>query len=128
MSNGEDVESRDPARAEAGVLAAGLLGSVATFVAASSCCLLPVLAAAAGIGGAWAATFEFLLPYHSGLLGVSLTAIGIGFWRVYRSGACARPAVRGFPVIPLRWQRGVLWAALLLAVASNWSLEMAQWI
>ena len=82
----------------AGELAAvgGLLGGLA----ASSCCLVPLVLFSLGIGGAWIGRLTALAPYQPIFVAVAVAFLGLGFWRVYRrpkaacadDGYCARPA------------------------------------
>ncbi len=67
------------------------IGALATAVAASACCWLPLLLMALGIsGGALAATFGAWRPV---LLPVALGLLGLAFYLTYRRpGAAARPA------------------------------------
>jgi mercuric ion transport protein len=75
--------------------AGGLLGALA----ASSCCILPLLFFSLGISGAWIGNFTQLAPYQPYFVAVTLPCLGCGYWLVYRSetracaegGACTRP-------------------------------------
>lgn len=73
----------------------GLFGALA----ASSCCILPVVLFSLGISGAWIANFTQLAPYQPIFIAVAVAFVGGGYWLVYRSSrqacaedqACARP-------------------------------------
>jgi mercuric ion transport protein len=60
----------------------------------------------AGLGGAWIATFQLLMPYRPLFIGIALTALGFAAWSIYRPAAecgpgevCAVPEVRqGFRI------------------------------
>ena len=75
--------------------AGGLIGALA----ASSCCILPLVLFGLGISGAWIGNFTQLAPYQPYFLAVTLGFLGAGYWLVYRSSrracaegeACARP-------------------------------------
>lgn len=75
--------------------AGGLLGAVA----ASSCCILPLVLFGLGISGAWIANLTRLAPYQPYFLGVATLSLGTGYWRVWHSrrtacaagNACTRP-------------------------------------
>ena len=75
------------------------VGGVIGALAASSCCILPVVLFSLGIGGAWIGNFTQLAPYQLYFIAATLAFIGIGCWLVYRSSkvacaageACARP-------------------------------------
>lgn len=63
------------------VAAGGLLGALA----ASSCCILPLLFFSLGISGAWVANLTALAPYQPYFLAVAAGLIGYGYWLVHRS-------------------------------------------
>ena len=75
----------------------GLLGAIA----ASTCCVLPVILFALGISGAWISNLVSLARYKPFFIVLSLVFIGAGFWMVYfkpqfsipkvQSTSCYRP-------------------------------------
>jgi mercuric ion transport protein len=73
----------------------GLLGALA----ASSCCILPVVLFSLGVSGAWIGNFTRLAPYQPYFLATTLVFLGTGYWLVRRASkracvdteACARP-------------------------------------
>ena len=75
--------------------AGGMLGALA----ASSCCILPLVLFSLGVSGAWIGNFTRLAPYQPYFIAATLLFLGYGYWLVYRSGtraceegeACARP-------------------------------------
>ena len=93
----------------------GLLGALA----ASSCCILPVVLFSLGISGAWIGNFTQLAPYKPYFIVVTLAFLGAGYWLVHRSSklacaegeACARP-------LPNRLVKIVLIAATVLVIAA----------
>lgn len=103
------------ARATPGLVAAGgLLGAVA----ASSCCILPLVLFSLGIGGAWIGNLTALAPYQPVFAVVTLGLLGYGYWLVYRKPkacadeeACARP-------LPNRPVKIALWSATALIAAA----------
>jgi mercuric ion transport protein len=94
--------------------AGGLLGALA----ASSCCILPLLFVSVGVSGAWIGNLTALAPYQPYVLALTVTALGYGFYLTYRrprpacaDGACERP-------LPSRAVKLGLWlATILVAVA-----------
>ena len=58
-------------------------GAVLAALAASSCCLGPLLLAALGVGGAGA--FATLAAYRPYVLGVTVVLLGLGFYLTYRT-------------------------------------------
>jgi mercuric ion transport protein len=75
--------------------AGGILGALA----ASSCCILPLVLFSLGVSGAWIGNFTQLAPYQPYFIGATIGFVGYGYWLVYRSSkvacdggeACARP-------------------------------------
>ena len=67
--------------------AGGIIGALA----ASSCCILPLVLFSLGISGAWIGIFTQLAPYQPYFIAATLAFIATGFWLVYRGSkvACA---------------------------------------
>ena len=95
--------------------AGGLLGALA----ASSCCILPVVLFSLGISGAWIGNFTRLAPYQPYFLAATAVFLGTGYWLVHRASkagcvegeACARP-------LPNRLVKIMLVVATVLVVAA----------
>lgn len=93
----------------------GLLGAVA----ASSCCILPLVLFGLGVSGAWIGNFTRLAPYQPYFIAATLVCLGGGYWLLYRSSngacdggeACARP-------LPRRLVKAALVAATVLLIAA----------
>jgi mercuric ion transport protein len=74
-------------------------GSLAGALAASSCCILPLVLFSLGVSGAWIGNLTQLAPYQPFFIAATIACLGYGYWLVYRSskvacaggGACARP-------------------------------------
>src|SRR5882672_7409393 len=99
-----------------GLMAAGsLLGALA----ASSCCILPLVLFGLGVSGAWIGNFTRLAPYQPYFIAATLGFLGYGYWLVYRSStracadgeACAR-------ALPNRIVKTSLILATILVVAA----------
>src|SRR6516162_1715698 len=75
----------------------GLLGALA----ASSCCIVPLVLFGLGVSGAWIGNLTRLAPYQPYFLAATSICLGSGYWLAYRSGkrACADDEVcaRPFP-------------------------------
>lgn len=106
---GSAVErSSDPA------LKLAALGGVLGALAASSCCVLPLVLFSVGVGGAWIGNLTALAPYQPIFAAFTIAVLGVGFYRVYRArracaegGACARP-------LPSLFVTAGLWLATVL--------------
>jgi len=110
-----NTQSGEGSGAATVLAAGGLLGALA----ASSCCILPVVLFGLGIGGAWIGNFTQLAPYQPYFLGFAVACLGVGYWLMRRSEiaacadgqACARP-------LPNRVVRILLFTAALVIVAA----------
>jgi mercuric ion transport protein len=75
------------------------VGGVLGALAASSCCVLPLLLFGLGVSGAWIGNLTRLAPYQPYFLAATAACLGGGYWLLYRSRkiacangeACARP-------------------------------------
>ena len=56
---------------------------------ASSCCVLPLALALAGISGAWISQLRVMEPYSDGLLALAFGALAWAAWRIYGRSAQA---------------------------------------
>jgi mercuric ion transport protein len=102
-------------RAEKLVAAGGVLGAVA----ASSCCILPLLLFSLGVSGAWIGNFTRLAPYQPIFVAVTLACLGYGYWLVWRARQAARAEVAACSrPLPNRVVSIALVATTLLVVAA----------
>lgn len=95
--------------------AGGLLGALA----ASSCCILPLVLFGLGVSGAWIGNFTQLAPYQPYFIAVTLAFLAGGYWLVYRSSriACADDAACARP-LPNRLMKASLIVATVLIIAA----------
>ena len=75
-----------------------VVGGVASALAASSCCIVPLALVSVGVSGAWIGHLTALAPYQPIFLVLAVGCLGAGFWMVYRPsvkagahGVCAAP-------------------------------------
>jgi len=96
----------------------GILGALA----ASTCCILPLVLFSLGISGAWIGQLTALSPYQPIFIGLTVLCLGYGYWLVYRKPkqacddgmACAQP-------LPNRLVKSMLWlATALVVIAFAW--------
>jgi mercuric ion transport protein len=123
--NSTDAAQRKTARSGARHAANLLtLGGVLAALAASSCCIVPLVLFALGISGAWIANLTQLAPYQPYFLAAAAGCLGTGYWLIYRSRktacadreACARP-------LPSRVSRlGLILASVLVTGALAFDL------
>jgi mercuric ion transport protein len=95
------------------------VGGIIGALAASSCCIVPLILFSLGIGGAWIGNLTALAPYKPIFVTGTAGVLGYGFYLVYwkprracvDGAACARP-------VPSRLVQLALWTAtVLVAVA-----------
>jgi len=111
-------------RRQALLAASGLLGAVA----ASSCCVLPLVLFSLGVGGVWIGRLSALAPYQPIFIAITIALLGYGYWLVYRKpkAACAEGTACARP-LPNRIVKLGLWVAtglVLLALAWPYILPL----
>lgn len=115
-----DLNQSDPDSRRARMIAAGgILGALA----ASTCCIVPLILFSLGVSGASIGNLTALEPYKPIFIVITLGFLGYGYWMVYRKPkacaegeACARP-------LPNRLVKSALWASTFLIVIAlfwNW--------
>ena len=110
------TSERNEAGRERLVAVGGILGALA----ASSCCIIPLILFSLGIGGAWIGNLTALAPYKPLFVAGTAGVLGYGFYLVYwkprracadDGAACGRP-------IPSGLVQSALWIATVLVVAA----------
>jgi mercuric ion transport protein len=93
------------------VAVGGLLGALA----ASSCCIMPLVLFGLGVSGAWIGNLTRLAPYQPYFLAATSICLGYGYWLIYRSGkrACADGEVCARPLPNRPVKLGLILAAIL---------------
>ena len=107
-----NVDSDATAPVRTGFQRLAAAGGIFGAVAASTCCVLPLLLAVLGVGGAWMSGLRALAPYQPYFIALAVAAIGYGFYQSYwkpreacgEGEACAAPA-------PNKLARSGLWLA-----------------
>src|SRR5260221_3203231 len=95
MTINQDARTANLQRQQRLMAAGGLVGALA----ASSCCILPLVLFSPGVSGAWIGNFTRLAPYQPYFIAMTVGCLGYGYWLVYRStklscadvDACPRP-------------------------------------
>ena len=95
------------------------VGSILGALAASSCCIIPLVLFSLGIGGAWIGNLMALAPYKPLFVAGTAGVLGYGFYLVYwkprracaEGAACARP-------ISNRLVQLALWIATVLVIGA----------
>src|SRR5215831_12852461 len=94
-------------------------GSLAGALAASSCCILPLVLFSLGVSGAWIGNLTQLAPYQPFFIAATIACLGYGYWLVYRSSkvACAGGKACARPLSNWLVQVGLIVATVLVIVA-----------
>lgn len=109
-------EPFDARRGQRVMAVGGLLGALA----ASSCCILPLVLFSLGVSGAWIGNLTQLAPYQPYTIAATLAFLGYGYWLVFRSSqsdckggeACAKPLSNRLVKIGLIVATALVMAAL----------------
>ncbi len=99
-----------------GLLAATALASA---IAASSCCVLPLLFMSVGISGAWIGTLMALGPYQPIFLAIAAASIAGGVWTVSRRKAVGCSGPDCGTAASRMTTRLALWLGLLVLIVAG---------
>lgn len=107
-----------------------LAGSgVAAALAASSCCVLPLLLVLAGLGGEWVGALTRMSPYQPIFLMLAAGCIACGFWSLHRRSQAACDGQSCGTTRSRRLTKAALWAGtvilLVVATAGWWARLLA---
>ncbi len=61
-----------------------IVGVIIAAIAASVCCVGPLVLLALGVGGAWVGNLTALEPFRPYLMGLTLIILGYAFYKIYR--------------------------------------------
>lgn len=108
------------------IAAGGLLGAIA----ASSCCILPLVLFSLGISGAWIGNLTAMEPYRPVFITVTLGFLGYGYYLVYwrprracaDGNACARPLPKRMVTYSLWFATALVASVLAFPYAAPWLL------
>ena len=115
MTINQDARTARVQRQQRLMAAGGLVGALA----ASSCCILPLVLFSLGVSGAWIGNFTQLAPYQPYFIAVSIGCLGYGYWLVHRSTklACADGEACARPLSNWLVQLGLIAATVLIILA-----------
>lgn len=93
-------------------------GGILSAIAASSCCILPLVLFSLGISGAWISNLTALAPYKPYFVAGTFALLGYGYYLAYvkpkqacADGSCVRS-------LPSRLVKSSLWIPTLLVTAA----------
>ncbi len=112
---GQPEERSDRSIGEGCVAAGGLFGALA----ASTCCIAPLVLFSLGVGGAWIGNLTALAPYQPIFVVLTLGFLGAGFWMVYRRPKTTLPEGSYCPrSVSGPWIKVALWSSTFLILAA----------
>ncbi|HEB96510.1 MAG TPA: mercury transporter MerT [Sedimenticola thiotaurini] len=94
-----------------------LLGGILAAIAASLCCVGPLVLLTLGVGGAWVGNLTALTPYRPLFIGVTLIFLWLAFRRLYLVPRHCTPGTPCADPSTLRNQRILFWVVTLLLAA-----------
>jgi mercuric ion transport protein len=103
-----------------------LAGGALAAIAASLCCLAPLVLVTIGVSGAWISDLTAFEPYRPYALGIALACMGLAYRRIFRAAApeaCEPEAVCADPRVASLY-RGLFWivtAMVLIAIVSPYT-------
>tara|TARA_R110000744_G_C19329142_1_gene558388 strand:+ start:326 stop:724 length:399 start_codon:yes stop_codon:yes gene_type:complete len=120
LTNAASIESAsgdDSSKAKL-IAAGGILGAIA----ASTCCIIPLVLFSVGISGAWIGQLTALSAYQPIFITITLGFLGYGYWLVYRKPkvACAEGEACARPLPNVIVKSGLWFATALILLAFAW--------
>lgn len=97
-----------------------LIGGVIAAIAASLCCVGPLVLVMLGIGGAWVSNLALLEPFRPYFLGAALIALFFAWKKIYRAQAAAACTPGSLCSMPHtnRVYKVLFWVVAVLIVAA----------
>jgi mercuric ion transport protein len=120
MTIKEDARITGIRRGQGVMAAGGVLGALA----ASSCCILPLVLFSLGVSGAWIGNLTRLAPYQPVFIAATIACLGYGYWLVWRSSeaACADGETCARPIPNRLVKAGLILATVLVVAALGFDL------
>ncbi|HCY62218.1 MAG TPA: mercuric ion transporter MerT [Oxalobacteraceae bacterium] len=95
-----------------------LAGGILAALAASACCLGPLVLVSLGIGGAWISNLTLLEPFRPVFIGIALLCMALAYHKIYRApdaDTCAPSSVCAMPQVNTGY-RVLFWVMSLLVL------------
>lgn len=94
-----------------------LIGGVIAALAASVCCVGPLVLLGLGVGGAWISNLTALEPYRPIFIGGVLVFLGLAFRKLYLVPEVCQPGQSCANPVTRRNQRVVFWVVTMILAA-----------
>src|SRR5260221_14710785 len=110
-----DNPGENPPRGQAMLVGAGIVAALA----ASSCCILPLVLFGIGVSGAWIGNLTRLPPHQPYFIAATLACLGGGYWLVYTPSkvSCAQGGAGARPLPNKKGEFGLFLGTILFVVA-----------
>jgi len=97
-------------------------GGILSAIAASTCCVIPLVLFSLGVSGAWIGVLTSLSPYKPIFIAISVGFLGCGYYLVYLKpkATCAQGSACARPVSNLLVKSSLWFATTLVAIAILW--------
>ena len=95
-----------------------LVGGALAAIAASACCLGPLILVSLGIGGAWISNLTLLEPLRPAFIVAALVCMGLAYRKIYRGPAaaeCVPGSLCALPQTNVRY-RAMFWVVSVLVL------------
>lgn len=97
-----------------------LIGGALAAIAASACCLGPLVLVSLGIGGAWISNLTLLEPFRPVLIALALACLALAYRKIYRGSAaenCQPGSLCAMPQTSTRY-RNLFWLVSSLVLVA----------
>lgn len=97
-----------------------LIGGALAAIAASACCLGPLVLVSLGVGGAWIANLTLLEPFRPAFIGLALLCMVLAYRKIYQAQtteACAPGSVCALPQTNTKYRILFRVVSLLVLIA-----------
>ncbi len=95
-----------------------LVGGALAAIAASACCLGPLILVSLGISGAWISNLTVLEPFRPVFIAAALACMALAFRKIYRAPAaadCVPGSLCALPQTNVRY-RAMFWVVSMLVL------------
>ena len=95
-----------------------LLGAAIAAIAASACCLGPLILVSLGIGGAWISNLTLLEPFRPVFMGLALLCMALAYQKIFHvpvTEDCAQASLCALPKTNQRY-RALFWSVSVLVL------------
>lgn len=106
-----------------------LIGGIAAAIAASLCCVGPLVLVMLGIGGAWIANLAVLEPYRPLFLGIGVVFMVLAYRKIYRASAAQDCTPGSLCALPQtnRVYKVLFWAVVVVMALALAFPYIAPW-